>query len=430
MLGALVLLLGMILGKRQQSAKNVAAEQERESPIASASRLQSASNALFATLSHELRTPLNGLLGLAQILEEENSSEESRAIEGCARHMKAVIGTLVNLSKIQAEWDDLPEYREWVSVYELMEQIKKDMVFRADLRGMTVSLKHQDKMTRLRGDGDHLRAIIENALLGSIESVSLVDIPTSKQVLGISWYTEGGEIKVEIDNPLEELSKDRKQQLESIFQMTTGEHHARIEMQYLYWAVSSALLERYHGVMSADTDQAGGVKTLLSFEMEQMQASATSKLPIGGLRLWQEGHSPKAMLAFPVHLSVILAEDDPIARKLMATVLEHMKQHVVFATNGQEVLDLVQKSDGCDLILMDIDMPIMDGVSTALALRAGEAGEIGKHVPIVALTAFGSLSDEGKFKRAGMDYFLPKPVELNGLRQVLLDVIRKERHGA
>ena len=61
-------------------------------------------------------------------------------------------------------------------------------------------------------------------------------------------------------------------------------------------------------------------------------------------------------------------------------------------------------------------------------LRAGEAGELGKHVPIVAVTAFGVLSDEGKFKRAGMNYFLPKPVNLNKLREVLLDVIRKERH--
>jgi CheY-like chemotaxis protein len=130
----------------------------------------------------------------------------------------------------------------------------------------------------------------------------------------------------------------------------------------------------------------------------------------------------------PNVLLLIVAEDDPIARKLLATVLGHMKQDVIFATNGREVLDLIKKSKGCDLILMDIDMPIMDGITAALALREGEAGELGKHVPIVAVTAFGALSDEGKFKRAGMNYFLPKPVKLNKLREVLQDVIRKERH--
>ena len=128
-----------------------------------------------------------------------------------------------------------------------------------------------------------------------------------------------------------------------------------------------------------------------------------------------------------MRLSIIVAEDDPIARRLMQTVLGHMKQEVVFATNGGEVLELVRGSKGCDLILMDIDMPIMDGVAASLALRAGEAGELGKHVPIVAVTAFSTLSDSGKFKRAGINYFLPKPVKLNKLREVLLDVIRKER---
>ena len=425
LLGVIVLLLVIVFRRPKQQPLDPRSDAEVEIPAAG--HLQTTSNALFATLSHELRTPLNGLLGLAQILQEESPSEESNAIEGCARHMKAVIATLVNLSKIQMEWDDLPEYREWVNVYDLMEQIKQDSVFRTDLCGMAIKLKHQDKLTRLRGDGDHLRAIIENALFGSIDSVSLVEIPTSKQTLEMSWFTDGGEMKVEIVNPREQPSNNRRQEIEGIFQMTTGENQARMEMRYLYWAVSSALLDRYQGRMDAVSNEGGGVTTLLSFKMEQMKASASGKLPIDGLRLDQEDRQSKAMLPFPVQLSLIIAEDDPVARKLMATVLGHMKQQVVFATNGLEVLELVKEATSCDLILMDIDMPIMDGMAASLALRAGEAGEIGQHVPIVALTAFGTLSDEGKFKRVGMDYFLPKPVELNKLREVLLDVIRKQR---
>ena len=92
------------------------------------------SEALFATLSHELRTPLNGLLGIVQMLNEEEENEDLVAIEGCARHMLAVVSTLVNHSKIQAEWEDLPEYREWVSPYELLEQVKRYIAFRAGLR--------------------------------------------------------------------------------------------------------------------------------------------------------------------------------------------------------------------------------------------------------------------------------------------------------
>ncbi len=419
-------LIGVVLRKRKQVSSEVSAPVV-EPLKAEASRLAPASNALFATLSRELRTPLNGLLGLAQIMQEENPSEDGVAIEGCARHMLAVLATLVNLSKIQTEWDDLPEHREWVSLHDLMEQLKRDVVFRADLRGLKLEIQHQDKTLRLRGDGDHLRAIVENALLGSIESVPLVEIPTAKEILHVSWSTEGSDVKVEIVNPREEYIAERRQQIEEVFRMTTGENHARIKMEYLYWAVSSALLERYHGVMYADPVETGGVDTLLSFEMEQMQASATGELPRGGLRLDQPGKAAKSLLALPVSLSLIVAEDDPITRRFMQTVLGHMKQEVVFATNGRDVLELVRGSKGCDLILMDIDMPIMDGMDAALALRAGEAGELGKHVPIVAVTAFSTLSDSGKFKQAGMDYFLPQPVKLRELREVLLDVIRQER---
>ena len=427
LLGGIVFLTGLLL--RKPKPVLLAPPVPKEEPVmAEASRIDPASNTLFATLSHELRTPLNGLLGVAQLMQEELPSENGMAIEGCARHMLAVIGTMVNLSKIQTEWNDLPEYREWVSLHDLMEQIKKDLIFRADLRGLKFELSHQDKSLRLRGDGDHLRAIIENTLLGSIESVSLVNIPTEKKVLQVSWRTDGADVKVDIVNPCEEASQERQQEIQKVFLMTTGANHKRIKMEYLYWAVSSALLERYNGVMHATPDEAGGVHTLLSFEMEQMQASASGELPTGGLRLDKGGKSTKSMLALPVCLSLIVAEDDPIARKVMGTILGHMKQEVVFATNGQEVIDLVQESKGFDLILMDIDMPIMDGVAASLALRNGEAGELGKHVPIVAVTAFGVLSDEGKFKRAGMNYFLPKPVNLNKLREVLLDVIRKERH--
>lgn len=426
---AVSILVGVVLWQRKQM-RSAGSEVKEPAVIEDSVRGDTASNALFATLSHELRTPLNGLLGIAQILNEEDPNEDVVAIEGCARHMLAVLGTLVNLSKIQTEWDDLPEYREWVNLYELMRQVQKDMAFRAGLRGLKIELQHQDKTTRLRADEDHLKAIIENALLGSIECVSLTEIPNRKQTLQLSWESSGQDVKIVIVNPLEKLSATRRQEVQDAFHLTTGENHARIKMEYLYWAVSTALLERYHGAMYAQPENGGGVNTCLSFEMEQMQASASGELPVGGLSLENGTKAPKAMPELPVRLSLIVAEDDPIARNLMSSVLHHMGQDVRFATNGREVLDLVSQSTDCDLILMDIDMPIMDGVSSTLALRNGEAGELGSHIPIVAVTAFSALSDQGKFKRAGMNYFLPKPVKLKNLREVLLDVIRKERRVA
>ena len=254
-------------------------------------------------------------------------------------------------------------------------------------------------------------------------------IPTQRKVLKLSWESEGKEVRIRMHNPREEYSDDRREKVRTVDGLTTGRNHARIKMEYLYWAVSSLLLEKYEGALYAKPSQQEGVETLISFEMEQMQASSSSNLPVGGLALETPGKSLKAVKELPMRLSILVAEDDPIARSLMAAVLKNMGQEATFATNGREVLDLVSQSNNTyDMILMDIDMPIMDGVSAALALRNGESGEFGTRIPIVAVTAFGTLSDEGKFKRTGMNYFLPKPVRLRHLREVILEVVRKDKN--
>lgn len=409
--------------RRQQDTGGVAANDQI---MATSARLDPASNALFSTLSHELRTPLNGLLGIVQMLNEEREDEDLQAIEGCARHMLAVVSTLVNHAKIQEEWDDLPEYREWVSLYEVLEQIKRNMSFRATLRGLELEVEHEDRSLRLRGDSDHLRTIVENALLGSLEAVSLVEIPKQRKKLTLSWTADEHGVNITLTNPLEVFEADRRQKIRDVFRLTTGENHRRIKMEYLYWAVSSALLEKYDGALYSKADDFGSVQTLLTFEMEQMQASASDRRPVGGISLESGNLVTKAVSSLPQKLNILCAEDDPIARSLMGMVFKHMDQEVDFATNGREVLDRVSQNVHYDVILMDIDMPIMDGVSATIALRNGESGEHGTRVPIVAVTAFNTLSDESKFKRAGMEYYLPKPVRLKDLRAVLIEVIRKK----
>lgn len=304
--------------------------------------------------------------------------------------------------------------------------MKRHLDFRADLRGLRIKLEHQDKTLRLRGDYDHLKTIIESALLGSLEAISMTDIPSSKQVLTISWDTQGSDFRLRIQNPLELYAEDRRRKILTADGLISGENHSRIKMEYLYWSVSMMLLDEYNGAMFARGLPGGGVDTRISFEMEQMQASPSSNLPVGGLSLESTGTTRKPMNKLPFKLSILVAEDDPLARSLLSDVLQLMGQEATFATNGREVLDYVSQSRAYDMILMDIDMPIMDGVSATIALRNGEVGEFGTKVPIVAVTAFSTLSDESKFKRAGMDYYLPKPVKLKNLRDVILDVVCEE----
>ena len=385
-----------------------------------------ASDALFATLSHELRTPLNGVLGMAQLLKEDfTENPKLETLESCAQHMQSILHTLANLAKIQNQWGHLPEHREWISLRDKLEQIKKNLAYRAGTRRLKMEVQHENDTLRLRGDYDHLTNIIETAILGSLECTD-INAEGAPSTLKVSWRQVDGEIKIVIENPLEIMPRNRGQQISEVSGMTPGAMHSRIRMEFLYWAVSIALLEHYDGAMVATKlSDSQGVRTTIAFKMETMEASPSTEKPIGGLSYSADGKGANPQVELPFCMRVLVVEDDPINRELLELLLERIGQKPVLAKDGQAALDLLERGQEYDLILMDIDMPVLDGMSSARAIRAGEGGDAAISLPIVAVTAFNTLSDESKFKKAGMNYFLPKPVALKDLRSVLLDVNRK-----
>lgn len=362
---------------------------------------------------------------MVQLLSEEfEGNEKLQTLESCALQMQSVLHTLTNLAKVHAQWGDLPEHREWISLSEQIEQIKKNIGHRAANRRLKIAVRHENKTLRLRGDYDHLMNIIEPALLGSLECTD-VNSAGGDDTLSISWQQDEGGIKIVIENPLETMPRDRGQRISEAAEMTTGATHNRVRMEFLYWAVSVALLEHYEGAMVATRLGEGqGVRTTITFKMEVMEASPSSEKPIGGLAL-SSGKKPNSMAELPFCMRILVVEDDPISRKLLNLMLSRIGQESVVVDDGQAALDLLENDGGFDMILMDIDMPVLDGVGTTRAIRLGEAGEAAMSVPIVAVTAFDTLSDESKFKKAGMNYFISKPVALKDLRSVLLDVNHK-----
>jgi CheY-like chemotaxis protein len=385
------------------------------------------SEVLFSTLSHELRTPLNGVLGLAQLMRDEMSdNEQLETLESSARHMQSVIHTIVNFSKIQGSWGNLPSYKAWLNVHDLLNQFAKNLRARASARNLKIVVNHQDKKLTLRADMDHLTNIIECAILGSIECTK-IEKGNKINTLNISWFKEDEFIKVRIENPMEVMPDNRGERIADVSSMTKGTQHKSIRMEFLYWAVSSSLLEHYNGAMLAMPMEGGqGVVTTLAFTMESMNASESVAKPVGGLSLSTGKKESPSIFELPFKKRLLLVEDDPVSKGIMTFLLKRIGQEAVAVDNGQEALDMLTSGEKFDLILMDIDMPILDGISTTQAIRIGECGEECKDIPIAATTAFSTLSDHSKFKKAGMNFTTSKPVSMNELRSILFEVDRME----
>jgi CheY-like chemotaxis protein len=413
-----------------RSGKKKAPEASGEEAESGKSK-QSNSNALFSTLSHELRTPLNGVLGMAQLLRTEEENAQLETLESCAQHMHSVLHTVVNLAKIQTNWGNLPVHREWINLHDLLEQIKKRLARRAMTRRLSIKLHHENTTLRLRVDYDHLIHIIETSILGSLECTNPnvdkeTDANESEAELSIKWTASGENIKIEIENPREIMPKDRGLQISKAGELGTTSEETRVRMEFLYWSLSTSLLEHYEGAMlAAKTGDKMGVHTTLAFKMETMAASPSDKRPVGGLSLVTSKTTAGSMPALSFQLKILVVEDDPVNQKLISLFLEKLDQPYQIAVNGEEAIEALTESPDIDLVLMDIDMPVLDGMTASRAIRMGEAGEKASEVPIAALTAFNTLSDRSKFKKAGMEYYLSKPIMAEELRSLVIEIHQK-----
>lgn len=390
-----------------------------------------ASDSLLATLSHELKTPLNGIMGIAQMLrEEDEDSEQIIEMEGCAQHMHSVLHTLTNLARIQNENEYLPQYREWISLRDTIEQVKEDITFRGRGRQLNIQTKHGNKRLRLRGDFDHIETIVKSLTLASIEAVPLTDLPEEKETLSIDWNADGDTIRLTLTNPLEVLEDSREENVNNILNLARGQQSKRIKIEYLHIAVAKALLEFYEGSLEAKALEGGGVQTTVSFTMKTMEASPSDAMPIGGLRVQSGKSGIKTLRDLPEKLRVMVAEDDRASRKLLVMLLNKMGLEPVQVENGELAILELQKDSTFDVILMDVDMPVMDGMQATQRIREGIAGDEVKDIPIVAVTAFNVISDRSRFKEIGMNYYLPKPVGLKELRATLLEVAKKKKEAS
>ena len=134
---------------------------------------------------------------------------------------------------------------------------------------------------------------------------------------------------------------------------------------------------------------------------------------------------PVSALAPLPRLHVLVAEDDAVSSLLTVRLLEKQGHRTETVVNGEQALASLREKR-FDLVLMDVQMPVLDGVQATKAIRKGQAGAGNKHIPIVAMTAYSMAGDSEKFIAAGMDGYVAKPVDVRTLSNVLHTVLKEK----
>lgn len=416
--GTLLSIDGVIL---DNTAQHEAQESQRRAREA-AEAANEAKSRFLANVSHEMRTPLNGILGMTELTLASELDREQREhlslVKTSADSLLAVINDLLDFARI--EHGDFPLEQIRFSLRELLLQILPPLALRACDKGLQFNLRISGQVPEyLSGDPTRLRQVIVNLVGNAVK------------------FTEHGKIDVEVDHVpsvgIHFRIRDTGigialERQAAIFQPFI---QADVSTTRLYGgtglglSISAQLVEKMGGMLRVHSLPGHG--SLFHFELPASENTVGKKLE----KQWHpQTSSSNQVASMPIQpqqkdggLHILLAEDNPVNQKVAVSLLALDGHRVTIAENGLEVENLLE-SEVFDLILMDIQMPHMDGLACTRRIRGKESGQ-SQHIPIIALTAHATEKDREDCLNAGMDGFASKPFKSQDLLEEIRHVISR-----
>jgi len=371
----------------------------------------------LANMSHEIRTPLNGITGFLQVLMQMEASEEQREIfdimYSSSRNLLKIINDILDFSKIEAGKMELipsdfnPRYLVQDLILEFSHQQKK--------RGVQITADlHPDIPDVIKGDQLRLKQILINLLQNALKFTEL-----GKIEIGAEVYTRSEtEVRILFKVLDTGIGIDPVKQ-KDIFD-NYSQADSNITSKYggtgLGLAIVKRLVEMMHGFIWVESEPNKGsiFFFILPFEVY-------NELPESP----PQAKHPEILVGKPIQAKILLTEDDPVNQMVTRRQLENWGLTVEIAKTGLQACQIYEKHD-FDLILMDIQMPVMDGITATQKIRDIQI-RTGRQTPIIALTADALVGDRERFLASGMDDYIAKPIEVGDLYRIISDFINDNK---
>jgi len=396
-----------LLLERDRRERELEAARERAEEV---NRLQAR---FLANVSHEIRTPLNAVLGMGELLGdtplEPRQQDLLRTLRQSAQGLLGVINDILDLSRMEAGEFRLSQ--EPFDLASVLGEVGSMIGYLASTRGLDFAVSRSPSLPRgILGDPVRLRQILIN-LAGNAVKFTEEGCVTVRATIDPDLSSHDRSCLVlEVEDSGPGIPPDKIDELFRPFKQLDGSFTRRHGGTGLGLAIARNLAERMGGSITVHPAPVRGT----IFRFQAMFAHAAVVAPSEG------GGDAHARLEG----RILLAEDNRVNQKVALGLLSKLGVDAVAVDNGQRALDLLA-SGGSEFrcVLMDIQMPVMDGLEAVRRIRAGEAGEAARKLPIFALTAHAMDGDREAFLNAGMDGYLSKPIRLADLRAALESVL-------
>ncbi|PZQ63614.1 MAG: hypothetical protein DI570_08425 [Phenylobacterium zucineum] len=394
-LGCVVLVVMQRRGARRLRAAQARAE-----------AANAAKSAFLATMSHEIRTPLNGVLGMAQAMAAEKLSGRQRDQLGVIRQsgesLLAILNDILDLSKIEAGKLELE-----IVDFDLSEVARgaySAFTAIANKKGLSFDLDTRAAAGRYRGDPSRLRQILYNLISNALKFTEHGEIRVT------AIYQAGG-LSITVRDTGAGISPENLSRLFQKFDQLDSSTTRRFGGTGLGLAICRELASLMGGQITVESELGQGSAFTLHIPLERLgDESAPAPAP------------PSANEAGGFELRVLAAEDNAVNQLVLKTLLHQLGVDPHVVEDGKAAVAAWESAEW-DVVLMDVQMPVMDGLAATAAIRAREAATGRPRTPIIALTANAMSHQVQEYLQVGMDGHVAKPIAVAGLYAALSQVL-------
>ena len=396
-MGALSVLLGVIASSlsvitllRFHIQGRIRAEEECKIAKHAAEGASAAKGEFLASMSHEIRTPLNGVIGMTHLLQKTPLSLEQKdllvTLKDSAEFLTTLLNDILDFSKIEAGKMMIEE-----APFDLkasVESICKSFMPQCMEKGIALECRVEAGASRIfLGDVYRLRQVLTNLLGNAIKF-------TEQGKVGVRVAFEEPGVRFAVWDTGIGIPKDRRNQVFEFFSQADTSTTRRYGGSGLGLPISSKLVFLMGGVLEVESEEGKGTTftfTLPLHPAERRDLPQVDARPLESIR-------------------VLLGEDNPVNSRVVVGILEKAGLQVVTAENGRKLIEIWKSDPSFDVILMDVQMPEMDGLKATKIIRDAEK-TAARRTPIIALTAYSQREDQERCFEAGVDAFLPKPID-------------------